>query len=152
MLNEVSPTKDINQSSVFKVFCWFPLINIKAVYVFDDISWKIHRDRFYMVLSLYVFIGHSFSLLSENKLPDDVLLIQSYYLDCIALTLDVSLLTPSIAFSTAILYLVLYQLFITFFTSKSLCCQKDLLQNQNNIVIMLALVKKLVYWIIVQCL
>ena len=104
MLNELTPTKDINQSNVFKVFCWFPLINIKAVYLFDDISCKIHHDRFYMVLSLYVFVGPSFSLLSENKLPDDVSWIQSYYLDCIALTLDVSLLTPSIVFSTVILF------------------------------------------------
>ena len=127
MLNELTSKKDINQSNGFEIFCWFPLINIKAVYLFDDISCKIHHDRFYMVLSLYVFVGPFFSLLSENKLPDDVSWIWSYYLDCIALTLDVSLLTPSIVFSAVILFLVLHKLFIKFSTSKSLCCQKYLL-------------------------
>ena len=129
MLNELTPSKDINQCNVFKAFCWFPLITIKAVYLFDDISCKMNHDRFYMVLSLYLFVRPSFSLVSENNLPDDVSWTRSYYLDCIALTLDLSLLTPSIVFSTVILYLVLYQLFFKFSTSKSLCCQKDVLQN-----------------------
>ena len=99
----------------------------------------------------YVFVRPSFLLFSENKLPD-VSWIQSYSLDCTTLTLDVSLLTLSIVFSTVILYLILYQLFIKFSTSKWLCCQKELLQNQNKIVVMLALVNKLVYWIMVLCL
>ena len=63
-----------------------------------------------------------------------------------------NLLTLSIVFSTVILYLILYQLFIKFSTSKWLCCQKDMLQNQNKIVVMLALVNKLVHWIMVLCL
>ena len=134
-----------------RIFCWFPLITIKAVYLFDDISCKMHHDRFYKVLSLYVFVRPSFLLFSENKLPD-VSWILSYSLDCIALTLDVSLLILSIVFSTVIFNLILYQLFIKFSTSKWLCCPKDLLQNQNKIVVMLALVNKLVYWIIVLCL
>lgn len=134
-----------------RIFCWFPLITIKAVYLFDDISWWMHHDWFYMVLPLYVSVRPSFLLFSENKLPD-VSWIQSYSLDCTALTLYVSLLTLSIVFSTVILYLILYQLFIKFSTSKWLCCQKDLLQNPNKIVVMLALVNKLVYWIMVLCL
>ena len=134
-----------------RIFFWFPLITVKAVYLFDNISCKMHHDRFYMALSLYVFVKPSFLLFSENKLPD-VSWILSYSLDCIALTLDVSLLILSIVFSTVIFNLILYQLFIKFSTSKWLCCPKDLLQNQNKIVVMLALVNKLVYWIIVLCL
>ena len=134
-----------------RIFCWFPLITIKAVKVFDDISCWMHHDWFYMLLPLYVFVRPSFLLFSENKLPD-VSWTRSYSLDCTALTLYVSLLTLSIVFSTVILYLILYQLFIKFSTSKWLCCQKDLLQNQNKIVVMLALVNKLVYWIMVSCL
>ena len=98
------------------------------------ISCKMHHDRFCMVLSLYVFVRPSFSLFSENK-SSDVSLILSYALDCIALTMDVSPLVLSVVFSTVILYLVLHQFFIKFSTSKWLCCRKDLLQNQNKIVV-----------------
>ena len=115
----MTPTKDINQGSVFKVFCWFPLINIKAVYLFDDISCKMNHDRFYMVLSLYLFVRPSFSLLSENNLRDDVSWTRSYYLDCTALTLHVSLLTPSIVSKTGVTKVFLtYCLFLLFL---SLC-------------------------------
>ena len=134
MIVELKPTKYINQSTVLRVFCWFPLITIKDVYLFDEISCKMHHDMFYMVLSLYVFAKPSFSFFSENKLAD-VSWILSYSLDCIVLTLDVSLLTLSIVFSIVVLYLVLHQLFIKFSTSKRLCYQKDLLQNQNKRVV-----------------
>ena len=99
------------------------------MYLFDEISCKMHHDRFYMVLSLLWWI-------------------LSYSLDCITLTLSL-FKSLNCFFSTIILYLVFHQFFIKFSTSKLLCCQKYLLQNQNKIVVMLTLVNKLVYWIMV---
>ena len=130
-----------------RVFSWFPLINIKAVYLIDDIFCKMHHDRFYMVLS-FVFVPPSFLLFFIAWCFMVTKLL--FRLHCLDTRCEP--FNSLNFFSTVILYLVWYQLFIKCSTSKSLCYPKDLLQNQNNIVVILALVNKLVYWIMVLCL